>query len=57
MLNVSLSNEAKSCREMASEFAGRPEEPFLLRLASAMEKLTLIQERVQRAPASEASAA
>jgi len=36
---ISLEEEAASCRQMAKHFAGRPEEPFLLRVASAMDEL------------------
>lgn len=31
--------EATKCREMAVEFAGRPEQPFLLDVANAFEDL------------------
>ena len=34
-----LSAEAEECRLLALDLAGRPEEPFLLRLASAFEDL------------------
>jgi hypothetical protein len=50
MAQIALDNEAESCRQMAREFAGRPEEPFLLRLASAMEELALIQKRSSNPP-------
>ena len=32
-------SEAAACRTQAQEFAGRPEETFLLRLASAFEEI------------------
>ena len=34
-----MSKEAATCREMAREFAGRPEGAFLLRIASEFEEL------------------
>ena len=43
----SLEKEAAHCRVIATEFAGRPEEPFLLQLASAMEELAHIRGRVE----------
>jgi hypothetical protein len=46
MRSQSLKQEAALCRQKASEFAGRPEGPFLLQLASALEELALIQVRV-----------
>lgn len=33
--------QAESCRKQASEFIGRPEAPFLLRVASAFDELAL----------------
>jgi hypothetical protein len=39
----SLQREAAACRQMAKEHIGRPEEPFLLKVASAMEELALIR--------------
>jgi hypothetical protein len=33
--------EADSCRRKADEFAGRPEAPFLLRVASAFDELAI----------------
>ena len=42
----SLREEAAHCREKAIEFSGQPEERFLLKLASAMEELALVQGRV-----------
>ena len=33
--------QAESCRKQASEFVGRPEAPFLLRVASAFDELAL----------------
>lgn len=33
--------EADSCRRKASEFAGRPEAPFLLRVARAFDELAI----------------
>jgi hypothetical protein len=50
MLEQSLHKEAASCREMAREFAGRPEEPFLLSLASAMEELALVRTARRKRP-------
>ena len=50
--------EADSCRRKADEFAGRPEAPFLLRVASAFDELAVraepgvlnFREDRQRAP-------
>lgn len=39
----SLAREAAQCRKQAVEFADRPEGPFLLQLASALEELALDQ--------------
>ena len=36
---MQLRNEAEHCRELAPEFVGRPEQPFLLKLAVAFEDL------------------
>ena len=33
--------QAESCRKQANEFVGRPEAPFLLRVASAFEELAI----------------
>ena len=47
--------QAEKCRRQAGEFAGRPEAPFLLRVASAFDELAmeadarLITRRVQQA--------
>jgi hypothetical protein len=48
MRKISLKKEAASCRAMAKEYAGRPEEPFLLRIASELEELALISGRAQQ---------
>jgi len=37
-----LIEEAANCRRAAQELAGRPEQPLLLKLASAFEDLALI---------------
>jgi hypothetical protein len=34
-------DQAEKCRKQASEFAGRPEAPFLLRVASAFDELAI----------------
>ena len=39
MSTEELVRVAEECRKVAPEFRGRPEEPFLLRLASAFEEL------------------
>jgi hypothetical protein len=39
--------EAERCRRSAKQFDGRPERPFLLRLASAFEELALMKDRPQ----------
>ena len=36
-------SEAVKCRVQAEEVAGKPEQPFLLRLASAFEELAQIE--------------
>ena len=33
--------QAEQCRRQANEFAGRPEAPFLLRVASAFDELAI----------------
>jgi hypothetical protein len=38
-----LQKEASACRKMAKEFAGRPEEAFLLKVASTMEELAVVE--------------
>lgn len=40
-----LRAEAERCRRSAQQFNGRPEQPFLLRLASAFEELALVKDR------------
>jgi len=37
-----MQREAADCRRKAAEFTGRPEEVFLLQLASAWEEMALI---------------
>jgi hypothetical protein len=37
-----LAEEAADCRRAALEFPGRPEQPLLLKLASAFEELALV---------------
>jgi len=39
-----LKDEAAACRELAKHFTGRPEEPFLLRIASAMDDLAYLKD-------------
>jgi hypothetical protein len=36
-----LARQAEECRKLAPELKGRPEEPFLLKLAAAFEELAL----------------
>jgi hypothetical protein len=38
----SMTEEAACCRKDAQQYVGRPEQPFLLRLADAFEDLALI---------------
>lgn len=38
----SMKREAVVCRAMAKKYAGRPEEPFLLKVASTFEELALV---------------
>ena len=47
----SMKREALVCRSMAKTYAGRPEEPFLLKVASTFEELALVSQAVQ-APSS-----
>jgi hypothetical protein len=45
----SLDEEAAACRKMAAaEFAGRPEAPFLLQLASALDEAVLVRAKRDR---------
>jgi len=48
MRQFSLKEEAESCRALASEFLDRPEQPFLLKLASALEEVALMEEQELR---------
>ena len=41
-----LTAEAEHCRQIAAEFSGRPEQPFLIQLASALEELALVQKEL-----------
>jgi hypothetical protein len=45
-----LASEAKQCRKLAPEFSGRPEQPFLLKLAAAFEELAVDERRRSRVP-------
>jgi hypothetical protein len=40
-----LASEASACRSLAKEFEGRPEAPFLLRLATEFDQLATTRER------------
>jgi hypothetical protein len=40
-----LAEEAQVCRSQATLFPGRPEQPFLLKLAAAFEKLALQEDK------------
>ncbi len=42
--------EAKKCRECAPEYAGRPERPFLLKLAKAFDELAGQKSEPSRRP-------
>ena len=48
----SLRREAASCRETAKQFVGKPEAPFLLRMASAFDELALIDANALQTPTS-----
>ena len=53
--------QAENCRKQANEFTGRPEAPFLLRVASAFDELAIEADsgliaRVGRGRAPEAAA-
>jgi len=39
MCRKSLEREAQACRKLAKKLAGRPEEPFLFKLASALDEV------------------
>ena len=39
MFDLNLNAEAEECRRLATELADKPEAPFLLHLASALEDL------------------
>jgi hypothetical protein len=43
MQKRALRKEAELCRRLARQYAGRPEEPFLLRIAGAMDELAIIE--------------
>jgi len=43
MRRSSLEEEAEACRKLAKKLAGQPEEPFLLRLATALEEVATIE--------------
>jgi hypothetical protein len=45
MRQKSLEDEAEVCRNMAKEYAGRPEEPFLFKLASALDEVAAMERR------------
>ena len=45
-----LAAEAQVCRKQAMLFPGRPEQPFLLKLAAAFEELALEQDSRPRNP-------
>lgn len=47
----SLEKEAEVCRALAKNFAGRSEEPFLFRLANALDEVAAM-ERQQSTPKS-----
>ena len=40
-----LASEASACRSLAEEFEGRPEAPFLHRLATEFDQLAITKER------------
>ncbi len=48
-----LAREAEECRKLMPEFIGRPEEPFLLKLASAFEELALQRDSRPNGPHSQ----
>jgi hypothetical protein len=39
VMRIDFQEEAENCRRQALEFSGKPEEPFLLRVASAFDEL------------------
>lgn len=43
-----LAEEAARCRAQADEFAGRPEQPFLLRLSEAFDHLAIERSELLR---------
>lgn len=42
-----FSEQAEKCRKQANEFVGRPEAPFLLRVASVFDELAMGEARPQ----------
>ena len=49
MHEQSIKDEAEACRALARRYAGRAEEPFLLKLADTFDELALVAEpRVAR---------
>jgi hypothetical protein len=42
--------QAENCRKQANEFVGRPEAPFLLRVASAFDELALVDTAARHVP-------
>jgi hypothetical protein len=43
MHGQSIKDEAEACRALAKRYAGRAEEPFLLKLASTFEELAFVR--------------
>ena len=43
MSQRSIEKEAEACRALAKKFAGQPEEPFLFKLASALDEVAAME--------------
>jgi hypothetical protein len=50
MTNISLTEEAEACRRKALAYLGRPEAPFLLRLAREFDRLEAEQRARRQTP-------
>lgn len=60
-MTTSLAEQAAACRAQAAEFAGKPEQPLLLRISEAFDELAHRHELIKAAdegqPAAEAQVA
>jgi hypothetical protein len=49
-MRIDFKEEAENCRRQALEYSGKPEEAFLLRIASLFDELILTGTRAFRTP-------